>query len=543
MVVKAEPEIGTPGGIAISADPKATSFIVEPLDPNPDLHFPASIAVYDEMRTTDGQVGSLLAAINLPILAARWQLQGSNVRPEVMDFVRTELGLDVADEALARARRQGIVWLEHLETALLALPFGFMPFEQVYEAGPPAPGQENVGVPMLLHLRKVAPRLPRTISQIHVGRDGGLAGISQHPLDPTATKDIFIPVERLVYYCHKREGADWSGRSILRTIYKNWMIADKELRLSAQIIERNGMQIPVFYYDPEKISKADANQIVQDFRAGATAGVSIPDGGGKLELLGGGSNSGASDALDHMKYHDEKIAESALAMFKTLGHDAGARSLGDTFVDIFTQAVQSIANYFAAVATEHIVRDLVEINFGPDEPYPALKPGDLSANTSITTSAIKELVDAGIIRPDDKLEAFLRKANGLPEADPGTTRVEAAAGVDPADEKVKQANFVGTMIRSGFDPEESLNAAGLEAVKHLGLLPVTLQPPAAGTDLANAVDPAAATAGPQAAPAPAAPAAPPAAPAQLAEGAHPTLDRLEAVMAQLLEYRSGQHVR
>jgi len=544
MVVKAEPEVGITGGVAINAESKsgATSFVVEPLDPNPDLHFPASIPVYDEMRTTDGQVGSLISAINLPILAARWQLQGANVRPEVMKFCQAEIGLNVADEALERRRGTGVVWLDHLETALLALPFGFMPFEQVYEAGPPLPGQEDVGVPMMLHLRKLAPRLPRTVSQIFVGRDGGLAGIGQTPLDPKATKDIFIPVERLVYYCHKREGADWSGRSILRTFYKNWLIGDKLLRLSAQIIERNGMQVPVIYYNADKLPKAEADAIVQNFRAGATAAASIPDGGGKLELLGG-SSSGAKDALDHMKHHDEKIAESALAMFKTLGHDSGARSLGDTFVDVFTQAVQSIANYFGRIATEHIIRDLVEINFGPEEPYPSLVPGDLSANRAITTSAIKELVDAKIIIPDQPLEDFMRKTNGLPVADAETARAEAAAATaaDPADDALKRANFAGTMIRSGFDPAESVAAAGLAEVKHLGLLPVTLQPPAAGTDLDNAPPPVDGTASaPDTAAAPAA--AAPAGGAQLAEGHDARLDRMAAMLETLVELRAG-HVR
>jgi hypothetical protein len=530
MVVKAEPEIGVSGGLAISGDSKTTSFVIEPLDPNPDLHFPASITIYDEMRTTDGQVGSLLSAINLPILAARWQLQGANVRPEVMKFVQTELGIDVPDEALERRRGQGIVWLDHLETALLALPFGFMPFEQVYEAGPPTAEQEGLGDDMLLHLRKLAPRLPRTISTIHVGRDGGLAGISQPPLDPKAKDDIFIPVDRLVFYVHKREGADWTGRSILRTVYKNWMIADKILRLSAQIIERNGMKVPVVYYDPQKVSKAEAEQLVQDFRAGATAGAAMPDGGAKIELVGGEGST--VDPLPHMKYHDEKIAESSLAMFKTLGHDAGARSLGDTFVDIFTQAVQSIANYFSRVATEHIIRDLVELNFGPEEPYPSLTAGDLAANRAITTSALKELVDAKIITPDEPLEAFMRAANGLPAPDPDTART----GVDPSADELNKANIVGALIRSGYDPTEAAAAAGMDPIKHLGLLPVTLQPPAAGTDLDNAPPPV-----------PGSPSAPDVAPdqaaaaAELAEGDHPTLDRLEAVMLQLAEYKRGQH--
>ncbi len=425
MVVKVDPEIGVTGGLAPSGDTKAASaFVIEPLDPNPDLHFPASVPVYDEMRTTDGQVGSLLSAINLPILAARWQLTGETVRPEIMTFVRSELGLDVPDAARERQRKHGIVWLDHLETALLCLPFGFMPFEQVYEPGPPTAEQEGLGVPMLLHLRKLAPRLPRTISEIHVGRDGGLVGISQPPLDPKEKDDIFIPVERLVYYCHKREGADWSGRSILRTVYKNWIIGDKELRLSAQILERNGMGVPVVTYDPAKISKAEAEQIVQDFRAGATAGLALP-AGVKVELLG--VTGQTVDPLPHLKYHNEQIAESALAMFKTLGHDSGARSLGDTFVDIFTQAVQSVADFFARTATEHVIRDLVELNFGADEPYPVLVAGDLSANKAITTTALKELVDAGVIKPDDKLESFMRSTSGLPAAEPGTSRDAAPA--------------------------------------------------------------------------------------------------------------------
>ncbi|QDK01886.1 portal protein [Arthrobacter phage Vibaki] len=528
MVVKVDPEIGTPGGIAISADTKAASaYVVEPLDPNPDMHFPLSVAVYDEMRTTDGQVGSLLSAINLPILAARWQLTGDTVRPEVMTFVRSELGLDLPDAARERQRKHGIVWLDHLETALLALPFGFMPFEQVYEPGPPTAEQEALGSDLLLHLRKLAPRLPRTISEIHVGRDGGLVGISQPPLDPKAKDDIFIPVERLVYYCYKREGADWSGRSVLRTIYKNWLIGDKLLRLSAQIVERNGMGIPTITYDKE-ISKAEAEQLVQDLRAGATAGAALP-AGTKLELTG--VTGQTVDPLPHMKYHDEKIAESALAMFKTLGHDSGARSLGDTFVDIFTQAVQSVADFFARTATEHIIRDLVELNFGVEEPYPVLTAGDLSANKAITTTALKELVDAGVVKPDPKLEAFIRSTSGLPVAEPADDAAGSAANA------LELANAVGALIRSGYDPAEAAKAVGLPEIKHLGLLPVTVQPPAAGTDLENAPEPVPGT---PSAPKPAA--AAPAA-AALAEGDHPKLARLEQIMLELAEYRAGQHVQ
>lgn len=33
----------------------------------------------------------------------------------------------------------------------------------------------------------------------------------------------------------------------------------------------------------------------------------------------------------------------------------------------------------------------------------------------------------------------------------------------------------GTLIRSGFDPDESLAAVGIDPIRHLGLLPVTVR--------------------------------------------------------------------
>ena len=44
-----------------------------------------------------------------------------------------------------------------------------------------------------------------------------------------------------------------------------------------------------------------------------------------------------------------------------------------------------------------------------------------------------------------------------------------------ADEVAKLVNAAGTLIRSGFDPQDSLRAVGLDPIIHLGLLPVTVR--------------------------------------------------------------------
>lgn len=375
-----------------------------------DLEWPLNIAVYSEMRRSDGQIGSLLKAIRLSIQRAAWTLDDEGVDPEVAEFVRSELGMTEPGKHRQRARRNGIVWTDHLREALLMLPFGHMFFEQVYTYRP----EDN-----RIHLRKLAARLPTTIEEILLARDGGLQAIRQTAPDTiNYPNGVVIPVDRLVAYVLDREGGDWTGQSILRTAYKHWLIKDQIMRIDAQSVERNGMGIPVMTYDPETPgAKEEAERIVAEVRAGEAAGVVVPvDTAGTAEgfkLVG--VNGQTVDAVPKMEYHDQQISRSALAMFLDLGHDAGARSLGETFKDFFTDALQAVADDIAEVATEHIVRDLVEVNWGPDEAYPVVTPGRLRDGNNLVAESLATLANAAIITPDRDTENFVRTRIGLPE--------------------------------------------------------------------------------------------------------------------------------
>ena len=181
--------------------------------------------------------------------------------------------------------------------------------------------------------------------------DGGLEGIVQtpHPADVWTSRTfedggVFIPVDRLVMYTHEREGADWSGTSILRQAYRPWYVRDALIRLDAQAAERNGMGVPVITYtSPEQ--KAEAERIGRQFRAGAAAYAALSKDM-TLELKG--VSGGTHDVLGSIKYHGEQIGKSVLAMFLDLGHDAGARALGDTFQDAFLDSLQAVADQIAA---------------------------------------------------------------------------------------------------------------------------------------------------------------------------------------------------
>ncbi len=393
----------------------------DPAERNPDLQWPQSLEVYDQMRSEDSQVGSVLRAVTLPIRSGKWQLDGAGVDADVLSLVAEDLGLPVKGQEDARPlrARDRFSWDEHLRLALLSLVYGHSFFEQVYRP-------DDAG---LFRLRKLAWRPPRSISEIKVARDGGLVGIMQH-----GVTDL-IRVDRLVAYVNEREGGNWVGRSLLRTAYKNWLLKDRMLRAQALTVERNGLGVPVYTGAPLPDTKGRVDRaaveawrdsekesglvLARGFRAGETAGASIPNGA-KLELIG--VTGKLPDTDKPIRYHDEQIARAVLAHFLNLGTETGSWALGSTFADFFTGSLNAVAGSVASVAQQHVVEDLVDLNFGPDVPAPRLVCEPIGAEMPVTAEAIRALVESGAVKADDELEAWVRARWGMPAADRASAR-------------------------------------------------------------------------------------------------------------------------
>lgn len=407
-----EIELGSPG-----LQPSAVTGLafVDEWEDVPELRWPFSLQVYDRMRK-DGQVRSNLRALVGPVLArARWRLGTVGVDPRVLAVVETELGLTPDDEGRARQRRRGISFLPYAREAVnTKLWAGHALFEQVYDVGPPLPAQAGRNVPAVLaHLRKLAPRPPRTLGDPVVELDGGLRGWKQSVSKPGRPfETIELPIDRLVVHVHAKEGANWRGESALRPAWKHWAIRDVLMRVGAMAVERNGMGIPVVTYD-ESVAGANrtrALQLAKAIRAGDEAAVALPEGY-TLNLMGVAGQT--RDELPLLKYHGEMIGRAFTAMVLDLGHDAGARSLGDTFLALLCDAENALALDLAEEITEYVIRDLVALNFGDDEPYPPLLFDELTPDT-ITWADLAAFAKAGLVLPDDELEAELRRRKGLP---------------------------------------------------------------------------------------------------------------------------------
>jgi hypothetical protein len=364
----------------------------------PELRWPLSVGVYDRMRRGDAQVMSVLRAVTMPIRRTGWRLDPAGSREEVFRPLADDLGLPVVgmDPTASRRGRDRFSWSEHLRLALLELVYGHMFFEQVYRF------DEAAG---LFRLRKLAPRMARSLSKVNVAADGGLISIEQYG----GTRPI--PVRQLVAYVHEREGGNWYGQSLLRSAWKAWVLKDPALKTWVQTIDRNGMGVPVYTAGEQGEDLDKGTALATGLRSGSNSGAGIPKDA-KLELLG--VSGDLPDANPLVRYLDEQIARAVLAHVLNLGNQTGSWALGSVLADVLTQSLQALAEQIADTATQHVVEDWVDVNFGPDEPAPRIVFDEIGSQMTATAAALKMLVEAGVVFPDREMEEAVRQQHGLP---------------------------------------------------------------------------------------------------------------------------------
>lgn len=382
--------------------------LTDALEHVPTLMFPASVPVYAEMRR-DPQLAAVLAGITLPIRRATWQVDPTGCRPEVARLVADDLGLPVAgNDTPSAARVYGVSWQEHLRQALLHLTFGFYGFEMLADT--------SSGQARLVGLYE---RVPATVAYIHSTRSGDFGGISQllRPDDNGAPE---ITPDRLVWYCHDREGAAWHGTSIMRPGYASWLVKQSLRRVLAISNERFGTGVPTVEWDPGVIptqeQMAAAQRAASAARVGETAGLAMPPG---ARLVLKGLVGGAPNTLDALRWLDQQISGMVLSRWMDLGSSqTGSRALGESFIDTFLLAIASLAEDIASVATRQIAARIVAWNWGLSEPVPQVTVSDVGTRHEVTADALNALLQSGALQADPQLEEWVRRTYRLPPRDP-----------------------------------------------------------------------------------------------------------------------------
>jgi len=377
---------------------------------SPELIWPQSVVTFGRMRH-DPQIKGVLSAYLFPLMRANWALDPAGCKDEVVQLVADDVGLPIlgADPNPSGARRRGVIWKRHLRQALTYQIYGYAPFERRYRIDPDG----------LCRLDNLGQRMPWTVAMMNLNKDATIDTIQQ------STQHTPIPASRLVWYVSDQEGANWAGISPLRACYAPWLLKHETWRVHATSIRRFGMGVPTVTA-PAGATVAQvqqAQQLASAMRVGDQSGAGLPSGF-KYELQG--LVGSVPDPMAFISYLDSQISRQALAGLMDLATTVhGARALGETFLDFFILSLKSLADEVSLIATSGwpempgIVTDLVDMNWGPDEPAPQIVCTDLGTNYELTEDVVGKLVQFGAIDPDPGLDNFLRKRWGLPQREPG----------------------------------------------------------------------------------------------------------------------------
>lgn len=402
----------------------------------PELMWPNSVQTYTKMAREDARIASVLRAIGLPIRRTAWRISPNGARDEVTEFVARNLGLPIlgANEDTPTPRmRDRFSWRQHLQQALTCQQYGHAVFEQVYRI-------EGTRSATRAVLHKLAPRPQSSIAYWQVAPNGGLIAVQQWPAGTFNAPGMFVAaptsmgtpigVSRLVVYVRDADPGVWTGNSLLRPAYKHWKLKDELIRIEAAAARRHGIGVPWIKgnaSDSEDETRMDELlTIASQYSGGASAGLALTDG----EDAGIMSPSGTPmDPRRAIEYHDHQMALVALAHFLNLDGKGGSYALASVQADTFVQSVQTVADDIRDVAQAHIVEDLVDLNFGPDEPTPLLTFDEIGSRQDATASALQMLVNSGLLTPDERLELFIRQSTGLPTPDPDAPDAPDSADV------------------------------------------------------------------------------------------------------------------
>lgn len=364
---------------------------------------------WDEMRRSEAQIAMLLNAISNPIKAANWDIEPYDA--DDADCVKHA-------ELCKTALFEMIDFNTFKHEALTFMPFGFALFEIVHKVvfDHPKFGTFN-------GLSSLAFRSQKTIENWQLEqKTGRLFGVNQYTYSDLGGNQ-FIPGEFLLIFTHSKEGDNYEGISVLRSMLGSYKRKELYLKLAAIGIEKYAVGTPIGTVPKGKERTPEFTEFqktLQSYSSHETAYITVPDGW-KIEIQKGEFD--ASKLKELLVFENTEMANALVANFLALGmHGAGgAYALGSNLGEFFTTGIQSYADLICDGINRALFPNLIKLNFGEQSGYPKLKVTGISDKAGKELAeTIKFLSDARALDPDMPLKEFLRKQYKLPKPDPAT---------------------------------------------------------------------------------------------------------------------------
>jgi len=327
-------------------------------------------------------------------------------------------------------------WSDTIDQALAMMIWGFQIAELVYKRrqGPKREGGSKYD-DNTIGWRKWVFIAPDSLAQGNewiFDEHGGLQGFNQFD---TYTMGNLVPIsiEKSILFRTTSERNNPEGRSLYRAMYRPFYYKNNVEELEAISAERMGAGFPVFYLGSDTARQGNSGDDLDTFKNIGTSirvdeqmclvipyakmGGGAREGEGVLFEFTSPPSKGIVDFQQVITRHEQRIAMVGLAQFIHLGmNQVGARALGESSTDFFTQAVASWGDMIAETIQRYAVDRLMALNS-----FPGLTANPIIAHESVTqadliTTAqyINHMVGAQLLHPSEELERHILELADLP---------------------------------------------------------------------------------------------------------------------------------
>lgn len=414
------------GGLKADDKELGSQHGIKILDPVPELgtRF-QSRKTYVKMVRADASVRVSLRAGKAPVLGAEYFIDPFSNDPqdiEIAEFVEYNILEGMTSP-----------FLKVMEQILHMYRDGFSAFEPCWELREWAPRKSNPGANRKKYtmLRKMAVRPAETITDFKYDDNGGPESVIQNAIDSKGnSKEVTIPIEKLVIFTFDQDGGDLQGNSILRSAYQHWFYKDHLYKIDAIQKERHGIGVPEVELQPgfDKEDKRLAHELAANLRTNEKAYIVRTT---MMKIGFAEISTQLVDALKSAQHHDDMIMKNIMVQFLNNGiggGSSGGRNTSATALDMFLKAMRYVANTICDNYNMYVIPQLVAYNYKTDR-FPKLRVRNIgeAKDLQMWAAAMANLKKAGLIVIDDETEQWMRKQVDAPRRTspwPGDTSIK-----------------------------------------------------------------------------------------------------------------------
>jgi hypothetical protein len=387
-------------------------------DYNFDLQALASrMARFEEMRRSDTAIAICENIISLPLRRGNWY-----VSPAKGD--KSKAGKDLAQRIERNFMEEmSHSWDDFLRKALLAVLYGFSPFEQVWET-------KRDGA---TGWKKFAERKRSTIDRWEFDEHGGLKGFHQLGFSSGEKRALvrkYTPIERALIFTWREEAGNPEGLGILRQAWKAYNYKAAFEQFAAIRIERQAISIPVATapegseYDVNSSEVAEVLAVMNRLRTGETCGL-VELNGWKYRFEWPGTADVPFETMIERQH--QYILQPCLAQFVgfSQGGDKGSYGQAKDASSMFLMSLGATADWICEVINRYAIPRWVAYNESSIKHLPRLQHGPIGMR-DITGLAnfVRALFDRNVLVPQDMLDEALQEAGFKPLSEDSKQQME-----------------------------------------------------------------------------------------------------------------------